>query len=163
MTVKLIVAKAENNDIGKGNDLIWHLPNDFKFFKKTTLGHTLIMGRKTFDSIGRPLPGRTTIIITRDKNYTKEGCKIAYSIEEALNMVENDDTPFIAGGATIYQQALDSNLVDEMIISEVHKSFDADVFFPEFSKSEWVEISRENHSADEKHKYNFSFVHYKKK
>ena len=163
MTVKLIVAKAENNAIGKGNDLIWHLPNDFKFFKKTTLGHTLIMGRKTFDSIGRPLPGRTTIIITRDKNYTKEGCKIAYSIEEALNMVENDDTPFIAGGATIYQQALDSNLVDEMIISEVHKSFDADVFFPEFSKSEWVEISRENHSADEKHKYNFSFVHYKKK
>ncbi|MEN8137910.1 MAG: dihydrofolate reductase [Bacteroidota bacterium] len=162
MTVKLIVAKAENDAIGKGNDLIWRLPADLKFFKATTLGHTLIMGRKTFESIGKPLPGRTTIIITRDKGYKQEGCKIAHSIEEALSIVENDDSPFIAGGATIYQQALDSNLIDEMIITEVHSEFEADAFFPKFDLSAWKELAREKHTADEKNKYDYSFVSYRK-
>ena len=162
MTVKLIVAISTNNAIGKDNNMLWHLPNDFKFFKGTTLGHTLIMGRKTFDSIGRPLPGRTTIIITRDKNYSKDKCKIAHSIEEALEMVENDDSPFIAGGATIYKQALEKGLIDEMIITEVDEAFDAEVFFPEFSKTEWIETSRESHPADKKHKFNYSFIKYSK-
>lgn len=163
MTVKLIVAKAENNAIGKGNDLIWHLPEDLKFFKRTTLGHTLIMGRKTFESIGRPLPGRTTIIVTRDKNYTFDKCKIAHSIEEAISMVENDDSPFIAGGATIYKEALEKDLIDEMIITEVYQDFEADAFFPEFDKSLWIENSREDHLKDEKNKYNYSFLNYIKK
>ena len=162
MTVKLIVAKADNNAIGKGNDLIWRLPADLKFFKETTLGHTLIMGRKTFESIGFPLPGRTTIIVSRDKNYSKEGCKIAHSIEEAINMVENDDSPFIAGGATIYKQALQNGLIDEMIITEVHEDFDADAFFPEINMDEWTETSRVHNTTDEKNKYEYSFVTYKK-
>ena len=163
MTVKLIVAKASNNAIGKGNDLIWRLPADLKFFKKTTLGHTLIMGRKTFESIGFPLPGRTTIIITRDKNYIQKGCKIAYSIEEAISLVENDDAPFIAGGATIYKQALDKGLIDEMIITEVHEDFEADAFFPIIELSEWKETSRVHNKTDEKNKYEYSFVNYTKK
>ena len=163
MTVKLIVAKASNNAIGKGNDLIWRLPADLKFFKKTTLGHTLIMGRKTFESIGFPLPGRTTIIITRDGNYKQEGCKIAHSIEDALSMVENDDSPFIAGGATIYKQALEKGLIDEMVITEVHEDFEADAFFPKINMSEWEETSREINETDEKNKYEYSFVTYKKK
>jgi dihydrofolate reductase len=163
MTVKLIVAKADNNAIGKGNNLIWRLPADLKFFKKTTLGHTLIMGRKTFESIGFPLPGRTTIIITRDKNYTQDKCLIAHSIEEAISLVENDESPFIAGGATIYNQALEKELIDEMIITEVHESFEADAFFPEFDLSQWKETSREKHETDEKNKLEYSFVVYKKK
>lgn len=160
MSVKLIVAKAENNAIGKGNDLIWRLPADLKFFKTTTLGNTLIMGRKTFDSIGKPLPKRETIIITRNKNYKQDGCKIANSIEEAIQLANNDNSIFIAGGATIYQQALDKGLIDEMIITEVHENFEADAFFPEFSKTEWIEQSREKHLSDDKNKYDFSFVTY---
>ncbi len=163
MKVKLIVAKAENNAIGKGNDLIWRLPADLKFFKSTTIGHTLIMGRKTFESIGRPLPGRTTIIITRDKNYKQEGCIIAHSIENALELVENDDSPFIAGGATIYKQAFEMDIIDEMIITEVHEEFEADAFFPNIDLSKWEELSRDKHLADEKNKYNYSFVTYSKK
>ncbi len=163
MTVKLIVAKADNGAIGKGNDLIWRLPADLKFFKKTTLGHTLIMGRKTFESIGFPLPGRTTIIITRDKNYKQDKCLIAHSIEEALKLVENDESPFIAGGATIYKQALEKGLVKEMIITEVHESFEADVFFPEIDLSQWEETSREKHEVDENNKYEYSFVTYIRK
>lgn len=163
MTIKLIVAKADNNAIGKGNDLIWKLPADLKFFKKTTLGHTLIMGRKTFESIGFPLPGRTTIIVTRDENYTQEGCKTATSIEEAINLVENDETPFIAGGATIYNQALQKGLIDEMIITEVHENFDADAFFPEVDMSQWCEVSRIDNDDDDKNKYKYSFVNYTRK
>jgi len=163
MIVKLIVAKAENNAIGKGNDLIWRLPADLKFFKRTTLGHTLIMGRKTFESIGFPLPGRTTIIVTRDKNYKKEGCKIAHSIEGALDLVDNDESPFIAGGATIYNQALEKGLIDEMIITEVHENFEADAFFPKIDMEEWTEVLREINEPDEKNKYRYSFVTYKKK
>jgi len=163
MKVKLIVAKADNNAIGKGNDLIWRLPADLKFFKKTTLGNTLIMGRKTFESIGFPLPGRTTIIITRDKNYKQDKCLIAHSIEEALNLVENNESPFIAGGATIYEQALEKGLVNEMIITEVHESFDADVFFPVIDLSQWEETSREKHEIDDKNKYEYSFVTYTRK
>ncbi len=163
MKVKLIVAKAENNAIGKGNDLIWRLPADLKFFKSITIGHTLIMGRKTFESIGRPLPGRTTIIITRDKNYKQEGCIIAHSIENALELVENDDSPFIAGGATIYKQAFEMDIIDEMIITEVHEEFEADAFFPNIDLSKWEELSRDKHLADEKNKYNYSFVTYSKK
>ena len=163
MKVKLIVAKAENNAIGKGNDLIWRLPADLKFFKSITIGHTLIMGRKTFESIGRPLPGRTTIIITRDKNYKQEGCIIAHSIENALELVENDDSPFIAGGATIYKQAFEMDIIDEMIITEVHEEFEADAFFPNIDLSKWEESSRDKHFTDEKNKYNYSFVTYNKK
>jgi dihydrofolate reductase len=162
MTVRLIVAKADNNAIGKGNNLIWKLPADLAFFKKTTIGHTLIMGRKTFESIGFPLPGRTTIIVTRDKEYSQERCLIAHSIEEALSLVEKDDSPFIAGGATIYKQALERGLIDEMIVTEVHEEFEADVFFPELDLRQWSEISREKHVPDDKNKYSFSFVNYRK-
>ena len=163
MSIKLIVAKAENNAIGKGNDLIWHLPSDLKFFKENTINGALIMGRKTFDSIGRPLPKRQTIIITRDTSYTQKGCDIAHSIVSAIKMVDKNRQAFIAGGANIYKQALESNLVDELIITEVHESFDADVFFPEIDNNTWVEQSRKKNYADDKNKYEYSFVNYLRK
>jgi dihydrofolate reductase len=128
MEIKLIVAKAKNNAIGKDNDLIWHLPADLKFFKKTTSGNTLIMGRKTFESIGFPLPNRETIIVTRNSEYSQANCKIASSIENAIEIANKDKEIFIAGGANIYKQALEKDLIDTMIITEVEAEFDADVF-----------------------------------
>lgn len=163
MTTKLIVAKASNNVIGAGNDLVWRLPDDLKFFKKHTSGHHIIMGRKTFDSLGRPLPNRTSIIITRSKDYKQEGCLVAHSLKEALGMVENDETPFITGGAQIYKEALDLDLVDEMLITEVHSDYEGNTYFPEIDAEKWEETDRVYHEADEKHPVAFSFVTLRRK
>jgi dihydrofolate reductase len=157
MEIKLIVAKAKNNAIGKDNDLIWHLPADLKFFKKTTSGNTLIMGRKTFESIGFPLPNRETIIVTRNSDYSQENCKIASSIENAIEIADKSKEIFIAGGANIYEQALDKDLIDTMIITEVDADFEADVYFPEFDQDKWNIELIEPHSSDEKNKFNYSF------
>jgi len=127
--ITIIAAIAENNALGKNNDLIWHLPADLKRFKKTTTGHHIIMGRNTFESIGKPLPNRTTVIITRNPDYKVEGCIVVNSLEKALEIAKNDETPFIIGGAQIYKQAI--SIADKLDITEVHHSFDADVFFPE--------------------------------
>lgn len=163
MEVKLIVAKSKNNVIGKENELIWKLPADLSFFKQTTLGNTIVMGRKTFESIGRALPGRKTIIITKNRNYKQKNCTIAHSIEEALDVCEKDANVYIVGGSTIYKQVLNKGIVDELLVTEVHEVFDGDAFFPEISTSQWLEVSREFRSADEKNKYDISFVKYKKK
>ena len=161
--VTIIAAIAKNNALGKDNDLIWHLPADLKRFKKVTSGHHILMGRNTFESIGKPLPNRTTIIITRNKNYFKEGCLIANSIEEAIDLVENDDDIFIIGGAQIYKETIEKNLVDRLDITQVHHEFEADVFFPKIDLNIWEETNREDLEADEKNKYNYSFITYKKK
>ena len=161
--VTIIAAIAENYALGKDNDLIWHLPADLKRFKKRTSGHTIIMGRKTFESIGKPLPNRTSIIITRNSNYFKDGCLIANSLEKALELADSEKEVFIIGGAQIYRQALESNLVDALDITLVHKKFDADVFFPEIDKSIWKEKSKEDFNADEKNKYAYSFISYNKR
>lgn len=156
--ITLIAAIGRNNELGKDNDLIWHLPADLKRFKSITTGHHIIMGRNTYDSIGKPLPNRTSVIITRDKNYTAEGCIVVHSLEAALAIVKNEANSFIIGGAQIYTKAI--NLVDVLDICLVHASFDADVFFPEIDTTIWKETHREDFYADEKNKYNYSFVKY---
>ena len=155
--VTIIAAIAENNALGKDNQLIWYLPADLKRFKKTTLNHVVIMGRKTFESLGKPLPNRTNIIITRDKNYIAEGCVVVNSLKEALETAaKEDENPFILGGAEIYIQAMP--FTDKLDITFVHHKFEADVFFPEIDKTIWKETSRENFKADDKNKYDYSFV-----
>ena len=156
----IIAAIGLNNELGKDNNLIWHLPADLKHFKNLTTGHHIIMGRKTFESIGKPLPNRTTIIITRDKNYKKEGCTIANSLEQAISLVKKDTNPFIIGGAQIYNQALKK--ATNLEITYVHHEFEADVFFPKIDLTVWKETAREFHKADEKNKYDFSFVSYQR-
>lgn len=161
--ITIIAAIGENNELGKDNDLIWHLPADLKRFKKVTSGHHILMGRNTFESIGKPLPNRTTVIITRNNNYYKDGCLVAHSIEEALDLAKNDNEIYIIGGAQIYKQALAQNLVQKLDITIVHATFDADVYFPKIDLSIWKEVSREDFKADEKNKYDYSFVSYERK
>ncbi|MFY7671979.1 dihydrofolate reductase [Tenacibaculum sp. MEBiC06402] len=161
--ITIIAAIGKNNELGKNNDLIWHLPADLKRFKKVTSGHHILMGRNTFESIGKPLPNRTTIIITRNDNYFKDGCLIASSIEEAIELAKNDDEIFIIGGAQVYKQAIENNSVQKLDITIVHENFDADVFFPEIDKTIWKEVAREDFTADEKNKYDYSFVTYERR
>ena len=167
MRVSIIVAASENNVIGKDQNLIWHLPKDMQFFKETTLGHHVIMGRKNFESIPhkyRPLPGRENIIVTRNKNYTAEKCNVVNSIEDAITLAKynKDDEPFIIGGGEIYKLALDNNLVDRIYLTRIHASFEGDTYFPELS-TDWKEISRTEQKADIKHEYDYSFLIYEKK
>jgi len=154
----IIAAVAKNNALGKDNKLIWHLPADLKRFKNVTLGHHVIMGRKTFESLGKPLPNRITIIITRDSNYTAEGCIVTNSLTQALDAAKDDKDPFILGGAEIYKQALE--FADVLDLTIVHHEFDADVFFPEIDLTVWKETSRKSFKADDKNKYDYSFVKY---
>ena len=158
----IIAAVAKNNALGKNNDLIWSLPSDLKRFKKVTSGHHIIMGRKTFESLGKPLPNRTTIIISRNKSYLAEGCIVVASLEEAIIHAREDENPYILGGGEIYKQALE--FADYLDLTLVHHAFeDADTFFPEIDYSRWIEIERLDFKADEKHAYDYSFVKYKKK
>ena len=167
MKVSLIVAVSENGVIGKDNDLIWHLPKDMKFFKDTTMGHHVIMGRKNFESIPhkfRPLPNRINIIITRQSDYKAEGCVVVNSVEEALKVAKSngDNEAFIIGGGQIYKLAVDAGLVDKIYLTKIYHSFEGDTFFPELN-SDWKEVNREVFFADEKNKYNFSFIVLEKK
>jgi len=157
----IIAAVAKNNALGKNNDLIWHLPADLKRFKEITLGHHIIMGRKTFESLGKPLPNRTTIIITRNPDYVVPGCIVVNELEEAIQAAAKDENPFILGGAEIYKQAMP--YADILDLTLVHETFDGDVFFPVIDMSKWTEMSRQDFLADEKNKYDYSFVQYKKK
>lgn len=152
-----MAAVAANNALGKDNQLIWYLPADLKRFKKTTLNHAVIMGRKTFESLGKPLPNRTNIIITRDKNYKAEVCAVVNSLKAALKVaLKVDENPYILGGAEIYKQAMP--FADKLDITFVHHKFEADVFFPEIDKTKWKETWREDFKADENNKYDYSFV-----
>lgn len=161
--ITLIAAIAKNNALGKNNDLIWHLPADLKRFKQRTSGHPIIMGRNTFESIGKPLPNRTTIIVTRNKNYTQEGCKVVHSLEEAIEITKDNNEVYLIGGAQIYKEALEKNLVDCLDITHVHQEFEADVFFPEIDVTIWIETEREDFKKDEKNAYDYSFVKYLKR
>ena len=154
--ISIIVAVAENNVIGKDNDLIWHLPRDLKHFKETTTGHYVIQGRKTFESCGKPLPNRTNVIITRDKNYKAEGCIVVNSIEEAIAEAKDEPEAFIIGGGKIYEQAM--SLVDRIYLTKVHYSFEGDTFFPEINMEEWIEIDRRDFEPDERNKYPFTIL-----
>ncbi|WP_412465526.1 dihydrofolate reductase [Pedobacter sp. KLB.chiD] len=154
--ISIAVAVGENYAIGKNNQLLWHMPADLKFFKQTTSGHTVIMGRKTFDSVGKPLPNRRNIVITRDPELKIDGVEVVNSLDEALTITKTEDKPvFIVGGAEIYKQALPKTQM--LYLTTIHHSFDADTFFPEIDRKEWKTVSCEPHKADEKNKYDYTF------
>lgn len=154
----IIAAAGENNELGKDNDLVWRLPDDFKRFKKLTTGHYIIMGRKTFESFPEPLPNRTHVVITRQENYKKEGIVVVHSLERAVELTEDDPQPFVIGGGEIYQMAM--KMADRIELTRVHGTFEADTFFPEIDEKEWKLISEEFHDKDEKHNYAFTYLTY---
>lgn len=158
MTITLIAAAAENNALGKDNRMLWHLPDDFKRFKALTTGHHIIMGRKTLESMGRPLPNRTNIVITRQKDYRAEGCIIAHSLEEALALCPQNDEVYIIGGGEIYRQAIDK--ADTIELTRVHTTIDADAYFPEIDPAGWKKEATVFHPKDEKHALAFTFESY---
>ena len=161
MTLSIIVAVSRNQVIGKDNQLIWKLSADLKRFKALTTGHTIIMGRKTFDSIGKPLPNRTSIVITRQKDYKIEGCIVVNSLEEALEKAADQEEVFIIGGGAIYKDALAK--ANKVYYTKVHKDFEGDTFFPVIDSQEWESVSREDCMPDEKNEYAYSFIDYKRK
>ncbi len=162
MTLTSIVAVAENGVIGNNNDLVWHLPVDLKHFKNLTLNHHIIMGRKTWESIGsKPLPRRTHIVITRNPNYVAKGALVVSSIEDAIKAVKNDEHPFIIGGAQIFKVAMP--FVKRMEITYVHANLEGDTFMPDWDKSEWTLVSEKRFNKDEKHAYNLTFSRYDRK
>ena len=168
MIVSLIVAKAENNAIGKDNDLIWHLPDDMKFFSNTTKGHYVIMGRKNYDSIPlkyRPLPARPNVIVTQQQNFIAENCDVVNTIEAGLELAKknNETEAFIIGGGQIYRKSLDAGLIDKLYLTYVHESFDADVYFPDIDLTKWQQVSEVFHGTDGKHPHSFTICGYIKK
>lgn len=155
MILSIVVAIAENNAIGKDNQLLWHLPADLKHFKDITSGHTIIMGRKTYDSIGRPLPNRRNIVITRNRELDLPGTEVTNSLDEALQLCAAEEEVFIIGGAELYKHALEAT--DRIYLTRVHHSYDADTFFPEIAHGTWKETSIENHQPDEKNGLAYTF------
>lgn len=157
--ITIVVAISENHAIGKDNKLLWYLPNDLKHFKDITTGHTVIMGRKTYDSVGKPLPKRRNIIITR-QNIKINGCEVVGSIAAALELCKQEEEVFIVGGAEIYKLAM--HLTDRIYLTVVHKEYEADTFFPEINLKEWKEAYREDHQPDERNLIPYSFVTYER-
>ena len=152
--------------IGKDNDIPWHLPDDFKYFKDTTRGHHVIMGRKNWESLPhsfQPLPGRTNIIITRQNDYDAKGGTVVKSVEEAIEIARanGESEAFIIGGGEIYRMGL--SIADRIYLTEIDGAFDGQITFPEFDKSKWQESSRSHHPADDRHRFSFDFVVYSKK
>ncbi len=159
--ITVIAAVAQNNALGKNNQLLWHLPDDFKRFKTVTSGHYIIMGRKTFESFPKPLPNRTHVIITRQKNYQPEGCIVVDSLSKAIAACPKNEETFIIGGGEIYIQSIE--LADKLDITKVHHAFEADTFFPEINRSEWELTATELHRKDDKHLFDFTFETYHRK
>jgi len=159
--VSIIVAVADNGVIGRGGGLPWHLPADLKRFKRLTSGHHMVMGRRTWDSIGRrPLPGRPTIVVSRDPSFVAEGAQAARSVEEALELAAGADEVFIAGGEAIYRAALP--VADRIYLTRVHACFDGDTHFPAFDANDWQVVVEERHEPDEKNPYAHTFLVYER-
>ena len=154
--VSIIVAVASNGVIGDKNSLLWHIREDMVHFRTTTSGHPVIMGRKTYDSIGRPLPKRTNVVITRDANLAIEGCSVVHSLEEAIEMFDSAEEVFVIGGAQIYAQALP--LAERIYLTVVGKEYEGDTSFPAFDYSQWTELSKEDYARGEEYEYPFSFI-----
>ena len=161
--ISIIVATAENRAIGANNDLLWKLPNDMKRFRELTTGHTVIMGRKTFESLPKgALPNRTNVVISRNKSIAFENCILFNDLEDAINEYKDEKEIFIIGGANIYNQAI--HFADKLYITLVHHSFEnADTFFPEINENKWIMIEKEDFQKDEKHVYPYTFQTYIKK
>ena len=163
MTISLIAALTQNRVIGKNNDLPLHLPDDMKYFMQTTKGHHVIMGRKNYDSIPekfRPLPNRTNIVVTRQKNWSGEKCLVVHSIEEGIEIAKKDNQEelFIIGGAEIYKEGF--RFIQRMYLTEIQTEIEGDTHFPEFDPHQWKEVSRKHHPKDERHAFGFDFVIY---
>ena len=161
MSLSIIVAMAKNRTIGANNTLPWRCPEDLKHFKALTMGHHMIMGRKTFDSIGKQLPGRTTVVVTRDKNLKIEGCLIAHSLPDAIKLCAGDEEAFIVGGADIYHQSL--QLADTLYITEIQQNVEGDAHFPEFDRNLWQETARDVRTQETPQPLDYHFVTYRRK
>ncbi len=163
MILSIVAAVANNNVIGSENRLIWHMPADLRHFKELTMGHTLIMGRKTFESIGKPLKGRKTIVVTSRKNYKPEGAETAQSVRDAIRMVKQEKEVFVTGGSEIYEQTIDLYHTRRMYITRIYANFEGDAFFPDIDPEKWELMEMEEYEADEKNQYPYAFMTYKKK
>ncbi len=159
--ISLLVAMARNHVIGINNTLPWRIPEDLKYFKALTLGHHMIMGRKTFDSIGKPLPGRTTVVVTHNQELQLAGCVMAHSLEQAIAACGNDSEIFVVGGAEIFAQSL--LLADTLYITEIQQDFAGDAHFPEFDPSEWQEVARKRCNQTEPQPLEYHFVTYRRR
>ncbi|WP_304612946.1 dihydrofolate reductase [Parapedobacter sp. ISTM3] len=158
--ISAIVAAAENNAIGKGNELLWHLPNDLRFFKQTTSGHTVVMGRKTYESVGKPLPNRRNIVITRQADYAINGAEVVHSLDEAIQRCTGDGEVFVVGGAEIYKAALP--ITNRIYLTRVHATLAGDAYFPELDEREWTIVSSQHHEPDERHAFAYTFLCYER-
>lgn len=160
--ISLIAAIGKNNELGKNNTLVWNMPTDLKYFREKTSGHPVIMGRKTFESIGRPMPKRRNIIITRDLNYIKEGIEVVHSLDEALKLVlDKKEEVFVIGGEEIFKQAMP--IADKLYITHIDAiDKDANVFFPEIILKLWKEVAHEEHKKDKENPYDYAFAVYEK-
>ncbi|OGM14487.1 hypothetical protein A3A76_05810 [Candidatus Woesebacteria bacterium RIFCSPLOWO2_01_FULL_39_23] len=158
MKVSIIVAVAENNVIGAKNKLPWYLPADLKHFKELTTGHHILMGQKTYESIGKPLPDRVNIILSEDPNYHAKECIVVNSINEGVELAksENEHEFFIIGGASVYKQMLP--FTDKIYMTKIHNNFDGDVYFPNIDDKNWREISKESHTKDDKNPFDYDFI-----
>lgn len=161
MNLSILAAVAKNKVIGKDNQLVWHLPADLKHFRELTTGETVVMGRKTFESIGKALPGRRNIVVTRRQGYQAPGCEVVHSLEEAAEAGEQDDNVFIIGGGEIYRQAM--SIAGTLYITEIHQDFTGDTVFPGIDPDIWMETFREDHRADDRNPYDYSFITYQRR
>ncbi|GAB3499438.1 dihydrofolate reductase DfrA [Spirosoma knui] len=163
MKISLISAVAQNGIIGRNNDLPWHLPDDFAFFKRKTSHHPIIMGRKSLEALGKPLKNRTNIVITRNKNFATEDVVVVHTLEDALSQAKavNQEEIFVIGGSEIYAMALP--FATTLYLTEIHKAYEGDASFPAFDKTDWQEVSRQPHAADDRHEAAFDFVEYERK
>jgi len=154
--ISIVVAMDTGGVIGRDNGLPWHLPADLQHFKQTTMGKPILMGRKTHESIGRPLPGRTNIVITRDSGYRAAGCVVVNSIDAALAAAGDQDEIMVIGGADFYRQVLPRT--DTIYLTRIHEAFDGDTCFPELNAADWREVERSDHTADAKNPHDYSFI-----
>jgi dihydrofolate reductase len=161
MKLAIIVAMDKQGLIGRDNDLPWKLSADLQYFRKVTMGKPLIMGRNTHESIGRPLPGRKNIVVTSNKEYQAEGCEVVASLEHAFIACDDVEEVMVMGGASLYKQLLSQ--ADKLYLTHVNAELEGDTWFPEWDKNQWKETSREDHLADEKNQYPYSFVVYERK
>jgi dihydrofolate reductase len=162
MTVSLIVAVSSNGVIGREGGLPWYLPADLRHFKRTTMGHHLIIGRRTWEEVGKPLPGRSMVVVTRRRDFAPEGAQVARSLEQALEMASDDAEAFIGGGAQIYRTALERDLVDRIYLTRIHAEVEGDTFLPEIRFDQWMLVSEEHHDADERNEFPYSFMVYER-
>lgn len=160
MVLSIIVAAAENNVIGRDNGLVWRLSADLKRFKALTTGHTILMGRKTYESVGKALPNRRNIVISRNPDYRAEGCEVVLGVEEALELTKGEDEVFVTGGGTIYKELWDK--ADKLYLTVVHQECEGDTVIPPVDPGKWKEVSREEHQADEKNECDYTFINYER-